>query len=64
MTAEMIKNLTPGEVERAYYSYRGIADIYEELYGGPARASEFREYLIADRTCMALWRRMKELGID
>lgn len=64
MTAEMISNLTPGEVERAYYSYKGIADIYEELYGGPVKAAGFREYLIADRTCMALWRRMKELGID
>ena len=62
MTAEMIRNLTPGEVERAYYSYKGIADIYEEMYGGPSRASSYREYLLAERTCTILWRRLKELG--
>lgn len=62
MTSEMIKNLTPGEVERAYYSYKGICDIYEELYGGPNKAVQFREYIVADRTSMQLWRRLKELG--
>lgn len=64
MSTEMIENLTPGEVERAYYSYKGIADIYEELYGGPNRAAAYREYIIADSTASKLWRRMKALGID
>lgn len=59
----MIARLTPGEVERAYYSYKGIADIYEGLYGGPTKAAAFREYVIADRTVKVLWRRLKELGI-
>lgn len=63
MTAEMIRNLTPGEVERAYYSYKCIADIYEEMYGGPNSAASYREYLLADRTCGILWRRLKELGV-
>lgn len=62
MTSGMIELLTPGETERAYYSYRNIADIYEEIYGGPAGAAGHREYLIADRTAMVLWRRLKELG--
>lgn len=64
MTNEMIQNLTPGEVERAYYSYKGIADIYEEVYGGPNRAAQFREYIIADKTSMQLWRRLKEIGAE
>lgn len=63
MTNEMIQNLTPGEVERAYYSYKGISDIYEEVYGGPNRAASYREYLLAERTCSILWRRLKELGV-
>lgn len=64
MTAEMIENLTPGEVKSAYYSYKGIADIYEEVYGGPNRAAAYREYIIAENTASKLWRRMKALGID
>ena len=62
MTSEMINNLTPGEVERAYYSYKSIMDIYEELYGGPGRCYQYREYAIADKTCMQLWRKLKEMG--
>lgn len=64
MTNEMIATLTPGEVERAYYCYRGIAEIYEEVYGGPRRAAANREYIIADRTSMVLWKRLKELGVE
>ena len=63
MSTEMIETLTPGEVERAYYCYRGICDIYEELYGSPRTCASYREYLIADKTAMQLWRRLKELGV-
>lgn len=63
MSTEMINTLTQGEVERAYYCYRGICDIYEEVYGSPRTCVTYREYVIADKTAMLLWSKMKAIGI-
>lgn len=47
MIKEVLLELSPKEVERAQYAYREIADLYEEHFDGPHKASAYREYLIA-----------------